>query len=90
MQDNPTDHDPANCSLYREMGDVRDGVEGRFNPPDGRVVRNDGMDICPSAEFTPAPPGVSSYNVHVHVQHAYVHTCIHVSMYNMYMYVCCS
>ena len=59
VQTNVDEHDPANCSLYREMG--AEGDLGRFNTSTGEVdfSSTGGGQICPPATFTPAPPGVS-------------------------------
>lgn len=56
VQTNVDDHDPANCSLYVEIGGG--GDVGGFNPANGQVNFTDGL-VCPPAEFTPAAPGVS-------------------------------
>ncbi|CAI8022396.1 Cytochrome b-245 heavy chain, partial [Geodia barretti] len=63
VQTNIADHDPQNCSQFREVGPD----SGFFNRTTGEVLNTTNqemtIEICPPAEFTPAPATVSSSEI---------------------------
>ncbi|CAI8022398.1 Cytochrome b-245 heavy chain, partial [Geodia barretti] len=61
VQTNIADHDPQNCSQFREVGPD----SGFFNRTTGEVLNTTNqemtIEICPPAEFTPAPATAWAY-----------------------------
>ena len=62
VQTNIADHDPQNCSQYRELG----SGSGMFNPATGEILNaagNESINGCQGAKFTAAPATVSSSEI---------------------------